>query len=328
MCALARRDTLPGKLLLDRFLLGGKIGAGAVSDVYLARQRSVGNRNVAVKVVKRLLCESDTPEARIHRQRFQFEAELLAMVKSSCFASLVDCGTMVDEGVERPFMIMEHLDGTALSEYVKAGRRFTIGGAARIVLLLAEAMLDLHRFKVVYRDLSPNNVILEEGGPFGLVPRLFDLSHAIVPGVGGMDDSGGAGSLLAGTPPYAAPELRSAAGDERSDQFSLAAIFYAMLTSLPPIVLRSQTWEDYGAAVAGRRVLPEKPLKKYLPRVPRGLDAVVATALDVRPERRYPTVQEFIQDLCEVLLKSSLAKGTEGGDGFLSGLIARITLRG
>jgi serine/threonine-protein kinase len=328
MCALTRRDTLPGKILLDRFLVAGRIGSGAVSDVYLARQKSVGNRSVAVKVLKRLLCESETPEALIHRQRFQFEAELLAMVKSNCFAGLVDCGVFNDDGIGRPFMIMEHLDGTTLIEPIRVGRRFTIGGAARITLLLAEAILDLHRFKVVYRDLSPNNVILEEGGPFGLVPRLFDLSHAIVPGVGGMDVSGGAGSLLAGTPPYAAPELRNAAGDERSDLFSLGALFYAMVTSMPPIALRAQTWEDYGAAVAGRRPLPEKSLKAVLGKVPKGLDAVLASAMEIRPERRYASVIEFMQDLCEVLLKSGLVEGPAGREGLLSGLISRIMLKG
>ncbi len=328
MCALTRRDTLPGKILLDRFVVAGRIGSGAVSDVYLARQRSVGNRNVAIKVLKRLLCESDTPEALIHRQRFQFEAELLAMVKSNCFAGLVECGIFADDGVQRPFMIMEHLDGTSLSEPLKAGRRFTIGGAARITLLLAEAILDLHRFKVVYRDLSPNNVILEEGGPFGLMPRLFDLSHAIVPGVGGMDVSGGAGSLLAGTPPYAAPELRNATGDERSDLFSLGALFYSMVTALPPLSLRAQTWEDYSAAVVGKRPLPEKPLKTVLNKVPKGLDTVLASALEVRPDRRYASVLEFMQDLCEVLLKSGLVSGSAGREGLLSGLISRIMLRG
>jgi len=324
---ISERDPIPGKLLLNAYVVVGKAGSGAVSDVYLARQRSVGNRNVAIKILKKLICASDSTDAEVHKKRFLFEAELLAMLKSGSFAHLIDAGTIKDD-VERPFMVMEYLAGVQLSEHLKNQRRFPFPSAARILLFLCEGMQELHRYKVAYRDLSPSNVILEEGGATGVVPRLFDFSHAIVPGVGGMDAAGEAGSLLMGTPPFAAPELASGRGDERCDIYSLGTLFYVMVSGELPLGMKSPTWKEYVEAVASARNVPDKPLRKLARDVPKDLDDVIAGSMNPRPERRYQTVQEFVTDFCEVLVRSPLLRKHGTGQGALANLVSRLLLRG
>jgi len=323
---LRERDPLPGKVLRDTFVVGDRIASGGVSDVYLARQTSVGNRNVAVKVIKKVICASDTEEAGVHLSRFQFEAELLCMLKSGCFARVLEVGT-IDDGVERPYMILEYLEGTQLSTYVKRGQRLALPVAVALTLMLGEALEELHRLKVVYRDLSPDNVILEQGGAFGLIPRLFDVSHAVISGIETMDAMGTAGRLLVGTPPYAAPELIRGRGGQVSDVYSLAAVFYSMVVAQSPLGLREPTWEDYAEAVSRTPRLPEKSLKQLLKKVPRDLDAVLVAGMDPRRERRYGTIREFLTDFCEVLLKSPLICPDGIRDSFLSSLIARVLMR-
>jgi eukaryotic-like serine/threonine-protein kinase len=322
---IAEKDALPGKTLRGTFTIAGKIGSGAVSDVYLARQKSVGNRNVAVKLLKKVICASDTAESEVHKRRFMSEAELLSMLKSGVFAYLIEAGVLKDE-VERPYMIMEYIGGKDLSAYLATERRFSIDRAAAVTLYLAEGLRDVHRFKVVYRDLAPGNVIMEEAGPQGLTPRLFDLSHAVVTGVGGLDDSGEAGALLAGTPPYTAPELLYGRSDERSDVFSLAALFYAMVTGKPPMVLRKNTWDDYGVAIQRRGRVPEQALSRLVDRCPKGLDDVLVAALALNPDNRYASVGDFLAEFCDVLLKSPFTYSGAKSKGPLAGLIARVLL--
>ena len=325
MRGIPEKDALPGKTLRGTFTVVGKIGSGAVSDVYLARQKSVGNRNVAVKLLKKVICTSDSAESEVHKRRFMSEAELLSMFKSGVFAYLIDAGVLKEE-VERPYMVMEYIGGKDLSAYLAAQRRFSIDRAAAVALYLAEGIREVHRFKVVYRDLSPGNVIMEEAGPQGLTPRLFDLSHAVVSGIGGLDDAGEAGTLLAGTPPYTAPELLHGKSDVRSDVFSLAAVFYAMVTGKPPMVLRQNTWDDYGVAIQRRGRVPEERLSHVVDHCPKGLDDVLVAALALNPDNRYSTVGEFLVEFCDVLLKSPITYSRAKGKGPLAGLISRVLL--
>jgi len=319
------RDPIAGTTLLGSFRVVGRIGAGSVSDVYLARQRRVGNRNVAVKVLKRIICAGKTPEAAVHRKRFLLEAELLGMFKSGRFAGLIDVGVLQD-GVDRPFMVMEYLGGLPLSSYLQKGQKYTVPAAAKMVLLLAEGLEELHRFRVVYRDLSPANIIMEEAGPYGMIPRLFDLSHAIVSGIEPLEADGAAGAVLAGTPPYSAPEVTDHRADQRSDVFSLGAVFYAMLTAAPPIALRSPTWDDYRLAVQRLDRVPVKSLRQMIGKVPRGLEDVMCAALAPNPDNRYSSVAEFVADLCEVMLKSPQVRSAGKGGSQLANLITRFFL--
>ena len=320
------KDPLPGKQLLDRYVIIGKIGSGAVSDVYLVRQASVGNRNVAVKIVKKIICASDSEEAAVHRSRFKWEAELMSMLKGASFARILDVGVLED-GVERPFVLMEYLAGVTLEEHLKAGQRFPLPMAIRLFLALAEAVVELHRYKVVYRDLSPGNVILEEGGAYGLVPRLFDFSHSTLVGIEALEANGVTGQLLAGTPPYAAPELASGGGDERSDVFSLAGVFYALASGAAPLELHSTTWPDYVSALSSGRTLPDKSLRSRGIKIPRRLDQVLATALAPRQDDRYPSVGLFVADFCKAVLRSPALLLREGGDSLLLNLMSRFLIR-
>jgi serine/threonine-protein kinase len=321
---LAQKDLLLGATLLKRFAVERRVAGGSVSDVYLARQVSVGSRNVAVRVLKKLICTSDSPEARVHRQRFSWEAELMSMLRAACFTRILEFGAILDE-VQRPFMVLEFVSGTALSDDVSLARRFPLAAAARTVLDVAEGLSELHGYRIVYRDLAPSNILMEEIQGTTR-PRLFDFSHATVDGIQDLDATGVAGQLLAGTPPYAAPELASGKGSVESDVFSLSALLYAMLVGEPPMGLRSTNWEEYVAALSAGRKPCEKPLSRPDARVPRKIEALVADALSVKPENRPKSVAEFTSRLCEgILSDSDILRGDSSGS--LLSAVTRVLLR-
>lgn len=320
------KDPLPGKRLLGRYDVVGRIGSGAVSDVYLARQQSVGNRNVAVKMLKKVICTSDTEEATVHRSRFNAEAELMSMLRGGCFARVLDVGAF-QEDVVRPFVVMEYLAGVTMEEHLKAGQKFPVGPGIRFFLAIAEGVSELHHYKIVYRDLSPRNVILEEGGPHGMVPRLFDFSHSTLMGVEELEAEGTKAQLLAGTPPYAAPELALGQGDERSDVFSLAGVFYALISGAQPLELHSNTWADYITALSDLKSLPDRSLRDRGHKIPRRLEQVLATALSPKVDDRYPSVEQFVSAFCQAVLRSPGLLPRGAGDSFLLNLLSRFLVR-
>ncbi len=324
MRGLSERDTIPGRVLCNNFLVAGSIGKGAVSDVYLARQSSLGNRSVAVKVLKKVICASSGPSSSVHVKHFAFEAEMLHLCKSSAFAAVHDYGTLDDGDVRRPFMIMEYLSGALLSRYLEQGQQFPLPLAARIVLTIGEALSELHRHKVTYRDLSPSNVMLEEAGSYRLSPRLFDLSHAMREGEEDQERMA-IGRLLAGTPLYAAPELATGAGTASADVYSLAALCYALMAGRPPIKLATNTWEEYSAAMGKTKSLPEVPLRKLHKDFPRALDLLLATCLSPHPGKRVQTMTEFVSRFALAVLDSNLVEG-DSEDSSMSGALVRALL--
>jgi serine/threonine protein kinase len=106
----------------------------------------------------------------------------------------------------------------------------------------------------------------------------------------------------------------------------LGALFYAMVTCLPPVRLRSATWRDYIAALDRIRHLPEEPLKKTLKKVPRGLDDVLRAAMAPKADNRYSTIAEFVTEFCEVLLQSPLTNPSGKPDNSLAAALSRILL--
>jgi serine/threonine protein kinase len=323
--AISERDTLPGRVLLNSITVVGRLGAGAVSDVYLARQMSVGNRNVAVKVLKKVICASQDEEAQIHRERFLYEAQLLCLLKGSCFVRVIEAGTVRDD-VDRPFIVMEYLAGETLAARIEKQGPLPFPAALHLALALADALDELHVLKVIYRDLSPGNVILDEKGSGGIIPRLFDFSHAAVLGVGQMDPQGCAGKLLAGTIPYCAPELARGNAAEESDVYSLAALLYFAVAGVPHLELPMAGWREYLAALSKERRIPARPLRSRIPAVPAAVDEALERALLAAPEARYPTVSEFATALAKAVVLSPKLLSLSGWES-LQHLATRLLLR-
>ena len=115
--------------------------------------------------------------------------------------------------------------------------------------------------------------------------------------------------------------------DERSDVFSLAGVFYAMISGAQPLQLHSNTWADYITALASLRTLPDKSLRARGHKVPRRLEKVLATALNPPVDDRYPSVAEFVADFCKVVLRTPALWLTEGQDSLLVNLMSRFLVR-
>ncbi|MEV1010137.1 serine/threonine-protein kinase [Streptomyces sp. NPDC049881] len=196
------------------FALLGRLGAGGMGRVYLAR--SPGGVLTAVKVIREDIAERPDSLARFRR-----EVDLLGTVRSPYTAHLVDAGL----DAAPYWLATEYVPGPTLLA-ASRGRPLPPDICAAVLAALAEALAAVHRVGVVHRDVKPHNVILASGGP-----RLIDFGIAWAADLTPLTDTG----HTPGTPGYAAPEaMTGGRAGPAADVFALGATVAAAATGRPP----------------------------------------------------------------------------------------------
>jgi serine/threonine-protein kinase len=277
----------PGAIVASRYRVARRIGAGGMGEVWAGEHLGMG-APVAVKT----LLPSSAQDPQIVA-RFRREASLLGRLRSERVARVLD---FVEDPVAGLALVMEYVDGEPLGAVLARGR-LSVDEALEVGVDLAGALCDLHRAKVVHRDLKPDNVIL--------APSLGDRRRAVLVdlGVGRVDAAPGVDDAVSsiteadtavGTLPYMAPEqlLHSASASAAADVYALGAILYRALSG-------EAVFSDADDGVAARRKLVDDAPPLSIPRIDRvaaGLSAVVARALRREPEDR-PTAEQLLAEL-------------------------------
>jgi len=191
------------------------LGGGGQGEVYEAVQEVTGAR-VAVKVLKKSLCESQEAKSNLLH-----EIRLLAQLKHPNIVTIHDAGETEDG---RLYFVMELLRCGTLREYV----RDHVKGVPRILELMravASGVGFVHSKGVVHRDLKPTNILMDTHG----TPKLVDFGLAktlIAP-----DEF--SDEMRLGTLPYMSPEQTRGNPDEvdaRTDVYALGVMLYELLT--------------------------------------------------------------------------------------------------
>ena len=263
-------------------LLGGVEYGRVCGEVYLAAHTRLPGR-FAVKLLHRsLVRDSDA------LSRFRQEAEITSSLRHPHIVQVFDFN-VTDNGV--PFLVMELLEGKLLSERVQAVGALDPIPAANIIEQIAGALHAAHARGIVHRDLKPENVMLLGGAGVDDFVKVMDFGISQAswrPRLTG-------GERVAGTPQYMAPEqaqgLREQI-DHRSDQFSLAAIAYTLLTGQEPF-----RGENPIAVLYEVVHTDPTPPSELVPALGPEIDAVVMRGLAKESANRYPNVLAFASAL-------------------------------
>src|SRR5262245_26517187 len=202
-----------GSKLAGRYQLVERLGQGGMSEVWRARD-TVLDRDVAVKVL-------DGETALLRRMAIRTEALAAAKLAHAHVARVFDYGeSEVEPGLLVPFVVMELLEGTALS---RATLPMPPPLAFQICAQVAAALAAAHAQGVVHRDVKPGNVMLTADGV-----KVFDFGIAAEAGT--LEDAAGESEVV-GTPTYMAPErLTDAAVTPATDVYSVGVLLYRLLT--------------------------------------------------------------------------------------------------
>ncbi len=287
----ARADPTTGRALPERighYRVVARLGEGGMGVVFEAEQESP-RRTVALKVLATGLFSADAA------RRFAREAELLGRLQHPGIAQVFEAGTFESELGPQPFFAMELVRGVPLTRYA-ATHGLTARQRLELVARVADAVQHAHERGVVHRDLKPANVLVEANGQ----PRVLDFG--IARAAGGTD---GAQTLrtqtgqLLGTLHYMSPE--QAAGksvDARSDVYALGVLLYELLSGAMPYDL--PLVEGTLDVLAALRIVGERepqPLARVRPELAGDVEAIVATALEKEPGRRYASAAALAADL-------------------------------
>ena len=260
-------DTLPPlPRESDGFCLERELGRGGMGVVYQAIELASG-RKVALKILSEDLAFSD--EAF---RRFRREARLAAGISDPRCVFVL--GAHRVEGA--PAISMELVDGGTLQHKIAAGEPISVDQAVRWTIDVIDGLTAAHAQGVLHRDIKPSNCFLDTDGRVKLGD--FGLSRAIERDVN-LTQSG----QFIGSPLYASPEQVKGRGiDERSDQYSVGALLYALLTGRAP-----HTGNNVGEVLA--RIFSETPQAPSEVRssVPRALDKVILRTLSREPDKRF-----------------------------------------
>jgi serine/threonine protein kinase len=274
------RQPLPERLSAHRIV--EEIGSGGMGRVLLAVDEALG-RKVAIKTLAPRYAENASLRAR-----FMAEARAMARLNHPHIARIYSLGP----ADEPPHFVMEHLDGTHLTE---AARRLNFEQKAELMRKVALAVQFLHDQGILHRDLKPANVLVGTD----LEPKLLDFGLALEVGAERLSRIG----EVAGTPEYLSPEQASGVQnlDARSDVFSLGAILYELLTGDPPF---------QGGATLDllRRIREQDPVlpRRHNPEIPRDLQNICLKALEKDPAARYPSAREMADDLRRFLAREAV----------------------
>jgi serine/threonine-protein kinase len=288
-----------GTLLEGKFRVTREIGRGGMAAVYEAENVDIGKR-VAVKILAAELITS-----RIVRERFLREARAAAAVRSPYICDVYDSGMYE----ERPFLVMELLEGESLYDMLTRERQLDFETTLRIATHSARGLGKAHESNIVHRDLKHENIFLTTDEEGQLLAKLVDFGLAkFYEQTTGPDQVSARltreGALF-GTPAYMSPEQAKGKGevDHRADLWALGCIVYECLTG-------QTVWSvDQGVAMILAQIAsaPLPRPNKLRPDLPPAFEAWFLRALDRDPDKRFQTARELADALARALATAAPA---------------------
>ncbi|MCT2546388.1 serine/threonine-protein kinase [Streptomyces atratus] len=252
-----------GRLLAGRYRLGEVLGRGGMGTVWRAVDETLG-RTVAVKEL-RFPSAIDEDEKRRLITRTLREAKAIARIRNNGAVTVYD---VVDED-DRPWIVMELIEGKSLAEAVREDGVLTPRRAAEVGLAILDVLRSAHREGILHRDVKPSNVLIAEDGRV----VLTDFGIAQVEGDPSVTSTG----MLVGAPSYISPErARGHKPGPPADLWSLGGLLYASTEGSPPY--------DKGSAIATLTAVMTEPLDP--PKNAGPLEEVIYGLLAKDPEQR------------------------------------------
>jgi len=203
------------------------VGKGGMGEVYRARQMSM-DRIVALKVLSAKLAKRDPSFA----QQFIDEARAAGRLNHPNIIAVHDVGRTTLAGEEIDYFSMEFVDGETIKDVIVRQGACPLALTGQVMLAMAEALVYAEAQGVVHRDIKPDNIMITSTG----VVKLADLGLAQQVGSdeGEINPDPNARKVM-GTPMYMSPEqARGLATGHASDQYSLGATLFHMLTGRAP----------------------------------------------------------------------------------------------
>ena len=268
---------------LGQYVILGKLGAGGMANVYIARHQRLGHV-VALKILHTQYQQKE--EIRV---RFLDEARIQANLRHPNILTVQDIIELPDfSGMVMDFLVGGTLD--ALYRNVP-DKRLNSGQFLTLFMPILDALHYAHDAGIVHRDLKPSNIFLQKM-QHGVIPKLMDFGIAKLRTSALQSQVTVAGSML-GTPQYMAPEqfTDSSTVDARADIYALGASMFEALAGRYPYDA-VQITEIMRAVLSGDVRKPSE-----FADIDPEIESVVMRCLALKREDRYASAAAVLQSL-------------------------------
>jgi eukaryotic-like serine/threonine-protein kinase len=263
--------TLNGRYAIER-----ELGSGLATVAYIARDLK-GDRRVALRVLRPELAAGGGAE------RFLRQTSIVVRLEHPNILPILDKGRSGGgtAGDEIVYCASPYVEGGNLRQRLERGPQLPLDEALRIAGGIAAALDFAHQYDFVHRHIKPENVLLGNGEPlvdFAVGEELAVAAPDLTPDP----------EIAIRAAAYMSPELLQAKPiDGRTDQYSLAAVLYEMLTGRPPFIGPTPH------AIFTRALTEPPPRLTAIRVVPRIVERAVHRALSTSPADRFRTAGEF-----------------------------------
>ena len=199
------------------------LGQGSLSNDFVAREVAL-KRLVSIKVLRREF--ADEQKSRL---RFEREAQAAARISHNHVATVFWVGQLSDEV---PYIVQEYIKGRTLAEHLAATGPVPTPEVRRILSEVASGLAAAHEKRVIHRDVTPLNIMIEEQSGRALITD-FGLAATVPTGAESPERITKTGEII-GNPAYLSPEqLAGGPVTEEADVYSLGMLAYELLAFVP-----------------------------------------------------------------------------------------------
>jgi serine/threonine-protein kinase len=262
---------------LGKFEIERLLGHGAMGEVYLGRDPSIG-REVAIKTIL-----STATRGEEAKERFAREARAAGVLNHPNLVTIYEFGE--DQGVL--FIAMEYVKGHDLDELLQQ-QSLSRSESLEVLAQVCDGLGFAHRQRIVHRDIKPANIRVQRDGR-RLQAKVMDFGVARI-----SDSEMTATGMVMGTVSYMAPEyIQTGKPDPRSDLFAVGVMLYECLSGRKPFA------GDTTPTVLYKIVneLPDPIDIEHLRDISPAIRSVLDRALCKNPDDRYQTAEDLARAL-------------------------------
>jgi serine/threonine protein kinase len=278
--------TIAPDQMVGRYRVMRPIGSGAMGEVFLAVDDSLGRR-AAIKLLGLKHLGDETV-----RERFLREARALARLNHPNLITVYESGFLGPE--QRPYFAMELLEGGDTEKLMLEQGPLPSGVVSLIGAQAAAGLGEAARAKIIHRDVKPANLGISAHGVLKVTDFSLAKSHAI-------ERHLTARGFVVGTADYIAPEqARGEPLDERADVYALGCTLHHLLTGRPPYRSSGRTEvKQYVEIMQAHISAPIPDARDLVPTVDQELALLIRSTMDKDRDRR-STFEELAPALMRI----------------------------
>ncbi len=267
-----------GVYLADRYEIVGKAGSGGMSDVYKAKDHTLG-RYVGIKVLKQEFSDDVN-----FVTKFRTEAQSAAGLEHPNIVNIYDVGS--ENSIH--YIVMEYVEGITLKTYIEKKGQLSFKEAVSIAIQVGRGIEAAHNKHIIHRDIKPQNIIISTEGKVKVTD--FGIAKAATNNTISSD--------VMGSVHYASPEqARNGFVDGKTDIYSLGIVMYEMVTGRVPFDGESTV------AVAIQHLQEEMVAPSaFAPNLPISMEKIILKCTQKSPDRRYDSISDLLIDLKKALI--------------------------